>query len=86
MDAQAVPAAAAVVAQHQLAALLRMQVMEMPVVVQIQIQWQVAVEEKAQPETLVVQRRIQVKVEMAQLQQSPGQQLLMQAAEVEVAA
>jgi hypothetical protein len=86
MDDQVGPAAAAVVAQHQPEALLRMQVMEMPGVVQIQIQWQAAAEEKVRPVTRVVQLRIQVKVEMDQLQQSPVQQLLMQAEVEEVAA
>jgi hypothetical protein len=86
MDAQVVPAAEAVVAQHQLAVLLWLQVMEMPEVAQTQLQFQVAAEEKDQPVTLVVQLRIQVKVEMAQLQQLLVQQLLMQVAVAEVVA
>jgi hypothetical protein len=86
MDAQVVPAAAAVVAHPQPEALLWLQVMEMPAVVQIQIQWQVAVEEKDQPVTLVALHRIQVREEMAQLQQSLVQHLLMQVAAAEVVA
>ena len=78
MDARVVPAVAAVVVQHQLEALQRMQVMEMPVVAQTQLQLPVAAEEKDQPVTLGAQHRIQVRVAMAQLQQSPVQQLLMQ--------
>ena len=86
MDARVVPAVVAVVAQHQLEALQRMQVMEMPVVAQTQLQLPVAAEEKDQPVTLGAQHRIQVRVEMAQLQQSPVQQLLMQVVAEEAAA